>query len=120
MAEITFQLDDSYLPIPIYVVILDKVPHIATSQDVFNWLIYIGDNWITCDKRYTPAIYEIKKYKDLKQAVEKFPELRLDFYYILIKVIPVPLNVKTIETATFKALLSQLSRFIKRLEKTTQ
>jgi len=114
--RIEFDLDDDYLPVPLYVVVLDRVLHVAVSQDVFNWLIYIGDNWIICDKRYAPAIYTVKTFKDLKTAIKKFPDLKVDFYYTLIKVIPVPLNVSAIETSTFKALLSQLSRFIKRLQ----
>ena len=115
MIKLEFEIDDKYLPIPLYVVVLDKFPHVAVSQDAFNWLIYIGENWLTCDKRYAPAIYTIKTYGDLKTAIKKFPDLKVDFYYALIKVIPVPLNVSTIETSAFRALLSQLSRFIKRL-----
>ena len=117
MTTLTFEIDDKYLPVPLYIVILDKIPHVAVSQDVFNWLIFIGDNWITCDKRYAPTVFTMKTYKDLKQAIEQFPDLKVDFYYVLTKVIPVPLNVSTVETSTFKALLSQLSRFIKRLQK---
>lgn len=111
-----FDLDDNYLPVPLYVVVLDRMLHVAVSQDVFNWLIYVGDNWVICDKRYAPAVYTIKTFEDLKTAIKKFPDLKVDFYYTLIKVIPVPLNVSAIETSTFKALLSQLSRFIKRLQ----
>ena len=118
--RLEFETDDKYLPIPLYVVVLDKIPHVAVSQDVFNWLIYIGDNWVTCDKRYAPAIYTIKTYNELKQAIEQFPDLRMDFYFVLTKVIPVPLNVSTVETSAFTALLSQLSRFIKRLQKETE
>jgi len=118
MVQVTLELPDNTLPVPIYVVILDKFPHVAVSQDVFNWLVYVGDNWITCDKRYAPAIYTIKTYSELKNAMKAFPELKTDFYYVLIKVIPVPLNVSTIETSAFRALLSQLSRFIKRLKQT--
>ena len=116
MTKLEFEINDNYLPVPLYIVILDKIPHIAVSQDVFNWLIYSGDNWLSCDKRYVPSVYTIKTYQDLKKAVGKFPDLKVDFYYTLIKVIPVPLNVSTIETSTFKALLSQLSRFIKRIK----
>ena len=115
--QLEFETDGKYLPVPLYVVVLDKIPHVAVSQDVFNWLIYAGDNWITCDKRYAPAIYTIKTYSELKQAIERFPDLRVDFYFVLTKVIPVPLNVSTIETSAFTALLSQLSRFIKRLQR---
>jgi len=120
MVQITFDVKRTYLPVPLYVVVLDKIPHVAVSQDVFNWLIYIGDNWITCDKRYAPAIYTIRTYQELKDAMQKFPELRTDFYFVLVKVIPVPLNVDTIETTAFKALLSQLSRFIKRVQSQMQ
>ena len=115
MVQLTFDIDDKYLPIPVYVVILDKMPHVAVSQDVFNWLIYIGNNWITCDKRYAPAICTIKTYDELKIAISQFPNLKTDFYYVLVRTIPVPLNVKTIETSAFRALLSQLSRFIRKI-----
>jgi len=120
MVQITFDIKRTYLPVPLYVIVLDKIPHVAVSQDVFNWLVYIGDNWITCDKRYAPAIYTIRTYQELKDAIQKFPELRTDFYFVLVKVIPIPLNIDTIETTAFKALLSQLSRFIKRIQSQTQ
>ena len=116
MTKITFDIDDKYLPFPLYIVVLDKTLHVAVSGDVFNWNLYIGDNWLICDKRYAPAIYTIKTYNDLKTAMNKFPDLKTDFYYVLIKVIPVPLNVNTIETTGFKSLLNQLSRFIKRVQ----
>ena len=116
MTELKFEINDKYLPVPLYVVILDKIPHVAVSQDVFNWLMYVGENWITCDKRYAPTIYTIKTYDELKNAIQVFPDLKTDFYYVLVKVVPVPLNVSTIETSSFKALLSQLSRFIKRVK----
>lgn len=120
MTTISFEIDDKYLPVPLYIVVIDKVPHVAVSGDVFNWIVYVGDNWITCDKRYAPAIYTIKTYDELKNAMKQFPDLRTDFYYVLIKVIPAPLNVNTIETSAFKSLLSQLSRFIRRVQEKLQ